>query len=602
MDPAKAGTRIMNVIARLRPSVSMEQARQQLAPISAQIAKEFPVSNAHVSPAVLSLRKQIYGTQQTGLLMLGGAVALLLLLACVNVFNLMFGHLSVRRGEFAIRALIGGERWRLARLQIVETGMLAVIGGVLGMIAMSSIVRALLALYARPGTPPIDVSLDLRVAAFGLFVTIAVAIMGGVIPAMRAQESGRENALRRVAAARVGGGSVERRVRTALVVAQIALAVTLLCASGVFLTSLRRLLETKPGFSPDNVWTGQLRLSPMRYKDVAARSSFVRESLARISAIPGVVAAGTTQTTFLPNQSMHSSAWVEGRTTDASNVEVFHIRHVTPGYFAALRAPVIEGRAIDDRDQAGTPMVCMVNARLAKTMWPNESAIGHRIKRNGPGSQWMTIVGVTGDVMDNGLGVGAEPTMWVAYMQQNTPTVRVSLVVRTSNDAPGFGREIERAIWSLDPAQAIDALGPLNGVLTQSTGDQRFQTILLASFAVLGLLLAMIGVYGVTAAAVTARTWEMGVRLALGATPGSVVMNMLRESGRRVAIGIASGLAQFLALGRFATSLLYETRLGDPRVLFVATAPLMLTAFAICYFQARRLGKVDPVSALRNDA
>src|SRR5262249_42153413 len=201
VDPARAGNRIMNVVARLRPGVSKEQARQELVAISAQIARDFPATQSHVTPVVMDLRQQIYGTKRAGLIMLAGAVALLMLLACVNVFNLMFGHLSVRRGEFAIRALIGGERWRLARLQIVETGVLALIGGVLGMLAMNWIVVVLLALYSRPGQPPIDAPLDLRVAVFGILVTLGVALLGGVVPAVRAQETNAENALRRVAAA-----------------------------------------------------------------------------------------------------------------------------------------------------------------------------------------------------------------------------------------------------------------------------------------------------------------------------------------------------------------------------------------------------------------
>jgi len=275
---------------------------------------------------------------------------------------------------------------------------------------------------------------------------------------------------------------------------------------------------------------------------------------------------------------------------------------VTPGYFATLHAPVVEGRAIDDRDQQGTTLVCMVNARLARQMWPTESAIGHRIRRNSSSAQWMTIVGITGDVMDNGLGVPPDSTLYVAYLQQNTGTARVSLVVRTANDAPSFRRDIERAIWSVDPAQPIDGLGPLTEVLAQSAGDQRFQTILLSAFALLGLLLAMVGVYGVTAAAVTARTWEMGVRMALGATSASVVLNMLSESAKRIGLGIVTGVALFFAIARMAANLLYQTSYSDPRILIAAILPLLLTALAICYWQARHLGKVNPVFALKNRA
>ena len=602
IDPARAGVRVMNGVGRLRTGLTFAQARQELAAISAQIARDFPASHSETKPLVIDLKEQIFGSQRPALLMLAGAVTLLLLLACVNVFNLTLGHLSVRSTEFAIRSVIGGGRWRLARLQLVETSLLAILGGALGIGVMNSVVRTLLALYTRRGQPPIAATLDWPVAAFGLVATLAVAIFSGVVPALRAQRSTNESGLARVSAGRVGGGLWEGRIRAALVVAQVALAVTLLCTSGVFLISLRRLLSTQPGFSPERVWSAQLRLSPLRYPDPRARARFVRQMLERISTIPGVVAAGTTQTTFLPNQSMQTLAWVEGRTVDAQHTESFHIRHVTPGYFAAMRAPVIEGRAIDDRDLMGAAPVCMVNARLGHQLWPKESALGHRIHRNSPNAPWMTIVGIAADVMDNGLGVQPDPTLYVPYFQQNTPTVRVSLLVRTANDAPAYARDIERAVWSVDPAQPLDGPGPLSSVLAQSTGDQRFQTVLLSSFALLGLVLAMIGVYGVTSAAVTARTWEMGVRMALGASSASVVLNMLWESARRIFIGAAVGVAVFLGLGRLVTSLLYSTSFADPRILTAATLPLLLTAFAICYLQARHLGKINPVSALRNGA
>ena len=242
-----------------------------------------------------------------------------------------------------------------------------------------------------------------------------------------------------------------------------------------------------------------------------------------------------------------------------------------------------------------------MNARLAQQFWPNESAIGHRIRRGGSNSPWMTVVGVAADVMDNGLGIQPAPTLYTAYYQRNTPTARVSLVVRMANDAPSHRRAIESAIWSVDPEQPVDALAPLPEVLEQSTGDQRFQTILLGLFALLGLMLAMIGVYGVTGAAVTARTWEMGVRMALGATAASVTLNMLAESGKRVLLGVAGGVALFFILGRLAAGLLYQTSVADPRILVAAILPLVVTALGICFLQARHLGKVDPVSALRNE-
>jgi putative ABC transport system permease protein len=375
--------------------------------------------------------------------------------------------------------------------------------------------------------------------------------------------------------------------------------VTLLCGASVFLASLQRLLATAPGFSAEGVLSMQMMLPPSRYADAPARATFVRQMLERVSALPGVVAAGTTQTTFLPNQSMQTSFFVEGRPVDGEHTETAHIRHITPGYFRALNVPTVEGRAVDDRDQMGQPAVCMVSARFAKQFWPNESALGHRVRRVGATAQWLTIVGVAADVMDAGLGVQQGPTLYVPYLQQNTPTARVSLLVRTAGDPIAIAKAVQQAIWAIDPLEPVDRVERLRDVLVDSTGDQQFRTVLLSAFALVGLALALVGIYGVTAAAVKARTWETGVRMALGASPVRVVLDMIAEAGRRVLAGTIGGVVLFVALNRLAGSLLDNTSTLEVRVLVLAVAPLVAAAMLVSFLQARQLASVSPVSALR---
>jgi hypothetical protein len=362
---------------------------------------------------------------------------------------------------------------------------------------------------------------------------------------------------------------------------------------------LQRVLASQPGFSPDGVVVAQVLPAPKRYADVVSRARLVDRIVGRISALPGVVATGTSQTTFLPNQSMQTSVYLEAQPQDADHAQPANMRHVMPGYFPALHVPIVAGRAIDDRDRAGTPMVAVVSAAFATAHWPVGSALGHRIRRTGATAQWLTIVGVAADVMDVGLGVQPGPTLYVPYQQQNTPTARVTLIVRTAVDTRAIIPQIERAVWAEDPLQPVDAIAPLEDVLAGSTGDRRFQTLVLVGFAAIGLTLALVGVYGVAVAAVKSRAREVGVRLALGATPTAIVADVVTRAAARVVTGVVAGVAVCLLAGRAIAQLLYQTPMWDPRVLALAVLPLMAAAVAITYRQARRLAATPPAVALR---
>jgi putative ABC transport system permease protein len=602
VNPARQSLRIMTSAGRLRPGVTAAHAQQELAAISEALAREFPASHTGMTPQVRDLQEQLLGDRRPALLTLAASVLLLLLLACANVLNLTLGHLTTRRSELAVRAAIGSGRWPLVRLQLVQTVLLASLGGAVGVALMAWSLPALLAVYTRAGQTPVDVAFDWRVLSFATLTVGGTALASGMWPALRAQRASVEGALTHVSSGRVGGGPWERRVRGTLVIAQVALAVTLLCGAGAFLISLQRLLATAPGFSADGVLSLQLMLAPTRYRDAAARASFVRQLLDRVSTLPGVVAAGTTQTTFQPNESMQTSLWIDGRPIDPEHTESAHIRHITPGYFQALHVPVVEGRAIDARDQMGETAVCMISARFAQRFWPRERAIGHRVRRISENAPWLTIVGVAADVMDAGLGVQQGPTIYLPYLQQNTATARVTLLVRAAGDPIAMANAVRQAIWAIDPLQPVDHVERLRDLLVDSTGDQQFRTLLLSAFAVVGLALALVGIYGVTAAAIKARTWETGVRLALGATRARVIAGMVGETSGQLLSGIFAGVALFLGAGRLAAGLLYNTSPMDPRVMAIAIAPLAIVSMLVSYVQARQLANVSPVAALRDSS
>jgi putative ABC transport system permease protein len=601
VDPAKQSLRIMAAAGRLRPRITVAQAERELAPLSAELAREFPASHGRMRPYIANLRDNLYGSQAPGVVALAGAVLLLLILASVNVMNLTLGHLAERRDEIAVRTMLGSSRWRLARLQIVETGILAAVGSALGLVIMSEWLPAILATYQTAGQTPIDAALDWRVAAFAALVTCGTALACGIYPALRADRAATPSGTLHGSRGRASAGLWERRLRTGLVIAQVALAVTLSAGAAAFAMSLARVLDAPPGFSSDHVLTAQLMLAPLRYRDVTARSRFVAGMLDRVAQIPGVTGAGTTQTTFLPNQSMQTMMFVDGLPVDADHLQPANIRHVTPGYFSVLRVPLVDGRPFDNRDQLGATPVCIVSASFAKEYWPAASAIGHQVRRNGSTAKWMTVVGVARDVMDAGLGVAAGPTLYVPYLQQNTATARVSLLVRTTGDPLAVARQVQQAVWAGDPAQPLDSIGRLADVLVESTGDRRFQTLVLAAFAIVGLTLALVGVYGVSVSAINARTREVGIRMALGASPRGAVAGMLSDAAWQVSIGVGAGLLLFVAIGRAAARLLYATSIDDPRILLGAALPLAAAAMSISYLQARRLAAISPLRALRDE-
>ena len=598
-DPSRQFLRNLLTAARLAPGRTESEARADILTIQQQIARDYPQSHGAFSLNFIDLRESLYGSYRPALLILAAAVISLLLIACTNVGNLTLCRVLDRRGEFALRASLGASRATILREQLTETAIVCVIGGAAGLLLTWWFLPALLAMYPAAIPADADVRIDVRVVLSMLAIVASAAVIAGLVPALRAGGSPALAVLAEASLRNIGGAR-ERRMRHLLVVAQVGLSLVLLGVSGVVLSSMQRLNHTDPGFETDGVLTLQLA-PPARYPDAPARAAFLDRVLARISEIPEVDAAGSTQSTFQLNTTMTTRAEIEGRPAEPGEVVQVNIRHVTPGYVDAMRVRVIEGRPIDSRDRLGTPMVAMVSRSFARRYWPDQNAVGQRLKRvisSGP-APWMTVVGVVGDVMDGGLGADLGPTLYVPYFQQNTATARISLTIRSKSDPLAIANTVRQAIWSVDPIQPIDQVIPLQHALDNSVAQPRFRSLLMGLFAAFGLALACLGVYSVAAYAARQRAREIGVRMALGADRRQVTRFLLRRSMPPILLGALLGLVATGLLMQRVTSLLYQPSAADAAYVAGALLVLLLCAVWASFVPAGRAARVSPSEAIR---
>jgi putative ABC transport system permease protein len=481
---------------------------------------------------------------------------------------------------------------------LTESAVLASVGTVVGILLAWWSVRTLVAI--DPDVLPRDVqpAISGRLAAMVGGALAAATVAAGLLPAWRAGLLPASSLLAQASVRQAGRG--DRRTREWMLGVQVASAVLLLSAAGVVAASFGRLTRVNPGFDPTRVLTLQLA-PPARLPDPQARALLVARILERVEQVPGVAAAGTTQTTWQPLSSMSSGVEIEGL-PETSDVQVFaNIRHVTPGYFTALRVPIEDGRPIDVRDKWGAAPVAMVSRSFADRFWPGQRAVGRKLRRKSPNAPWLTVVGVASDVMDCGLGSPIGPTFYVPYFQQNTATARVTLVVRTESDPVALGSAIQQAVWSADPQQPIDRVRTVEAALEESTAQPRFRAVVLSAFGLTGAVLACVGVYGVAAYAAGRRRRELGLRIALGADPSAVVRLLLRQSMRPVLVGLALGLAIGMVSARWLTSVLPAgERLGMPTMSVMAGILLGCSLLAT-WIPAARAARLAPMNALRLD-
>ncbi len=609
-DPRRArrGAGFMRLIARLRPGTTSREATQDLDAIVARLREAYPDTNAGRSGVRLEpLAELVVGNYRRMLLVLQAAVALVLLIACTNLANLLLARMAGRRPELSIRAALGARRRDLALQLLVETGVLAVLGGILGLGLAHGGVRLLLALGPARLPRAAEVGIDLPVLAFGLLLSVIAGLAIGLAPALQGSGRGLAEGVGGVGRGNTGGPG-RSRARAILVAAEVGLSLVLLVGAGLLIRTLQRLQETHPGFRADYLLAVQLSLPKSRYDTPAAIARYADEVSSRLSSLPGVTAASAASLNPLTRWRANISFLIEGgRDQDPRKAPLANFRAVAPGYFRTLEIPLLEGRDVEPRDTAESVPVALVSRTFAQRHLSAMNPLGTRLQIDDrEPRRTVEIVGVVGDVKFTGLDAEGGADIYVPYTQTTKETSVwlaniFCVAVRTRGEPALLAPMVRRELRAIDPDVAATALRPMEEAIDASLADRRFQTVLLQLFGGAALLLALAGIYAVTAFSVVERTREIGVRLSLGSTRGRILTLIARQSLVPVAVGLAAGAAAALALGRLISGLLYGVAANDASTLVAAAAALALFAAAACVVPALRATRIDPVRALRSD-
>jgi putative ABC transport system permease protein len=586
----------LGVLGRLRPGVTVAQAGADLKGIMAELERDFPQSNSNMSVATTGIRDAVVGDTRPALLVLLGASLLVLLIACANVAGMLLSRAVSRRQELAVRAALGAGRARLVRQMMTESLVLALGGGAIGLAVALWGTRALVASAGDRLPAASQVTVDSTVLLTALAVSIASGVVFGLIPALTASR-GIQLALKESGRGTSSGVS-RHRMRTALVTGQLALAVMLLVGAGLLVRSLIGLQKRDLGYSIESTLTFELMLVGDRYDSAAAQDQFFDALYTRLEALPGVVAVGGSGNIPLRGGAMASLA-IDGRPQPEGRLPEVGYQPVSDNLFKAMGVPLKRGRRFGPQDRQDAPPVVILSESLARAFWPNGDPIGARVRLGpNPSDPWMTVVGIVGDVR---MGVDGEsrPTAYVSGRQDHWGGM--SIVMRTTTDPMSMLPSVRREVRAIDPTIPVSEASSMKQVRAQGLTDRRLPMQLMAAFALLALVLAAVGVYGVMAYSVAARTREIGVRVALGAQPRNVFGMVVRQGMGAAAAGLTLGLLSAAALGRVLTSLLYGVKPTDV-LTFVGVAGVLLgVVLAACLVPARRAVRVDPLEALRSE-
>jgi putative ABC transport system permease protein len=586
-------------LARLREGVTFEQATSDMVSIAAQLEKEFPPRNANWSVTLVPVHEQMVDQIRPALLVLAGAVLLVLLIACVNVANLLLARSTVRQRELGLRTALGAGRGRLLRQMLTESLLLSFVGGIAGLALAFAFHRGLLALVAnRIPVPRLEqVALDLPVLAFTFALAVGTGLLFGLIPALLAAASAND-ALRE--GGRHGASPRSRRALGALVIAEVALSLVLLAGAGLLIRSFLRLQSVSPGFDASGVLTARVQLPGARYNDSRRSSAFFTETVSRIRALPGVQSAAAVSFLPLAGPGIGTSFYRADRPQPAAGeAPTTEVRPVTPEFFRTMRVPILSGRDFNDSDTADAPLVAIVGEALARQHLSGEHPIGKRLHVNIGTVDGMNveIVGVVGNVKMTSLDTEARPAVFLPHTQLSIGLM--TYVVRTDITPMSLVNSVAASVHALDPELPLADVRTLDDVVDATLARPRTVSVLLTTFALMALILAGVGVYGVMAYSVSQRTQEIGVRMALGATTRSVFRLVLGQALRLVAIGVVVGLIAAGLLTRVLESLLYDTEPLDPWTFVVTATVLVAVATIACYLPARRGTRIAPVEALR---
>ncbi len=594
-NTAQRDMRFMLAAGHLKPGVGLAKAQAEAGIIANQLAQAYPKENTGRGAKVADLRDLAIGDMRQTLLILFGAVAVILLIACANLANLLLARSLTRQKEIAVRAALGAGRWRLIRQLLTETTLMGLLGGVGGMLLAQWGVYALLKLpqnFVRSD----DVRLDGPVLLFALAASVVTGWLFGLAPALQLAKPDLHAMLKE--GGRSGGeGGKWNRVRSVFVIAQIALSLLLLIFGGLLIRSFDKLLQVNPGFKPEKLLTLEYRLPRNKYSQSEAQWNFHRQVVARVAQVPGVTSASLVRgLPFSGNGGTSAVIFPDRDLPQKGKEPQVQFNTAMPDYFATMGIPFIGGRLFDDRDQLNTPPVFLINQTMARRYWPNQDPIGKQIKMV-EGDVTGTVIGIVGDAKHYFLEEEARPQMYAAYSQQ--PGIFATLVVRTSGEPMSLAEPIRQAVWKVDNDQPMWKIRTVEFLLDRGVADKRFVMALMSIFAALALVLAVIGLYGVLSYMVRQRTQEIGVRMALGAQSRDILGMVLRNGMRLVLIGVALGLVAAWTLTRLMGNLLYGVSATDAFT-FTALALLMIVvALVACYVPAQRATKVDPMVALR---
>jgi putative ABC transport system permease protein len=587
------GTNYLLPVGRLRPGVTLSQARADLDGILQQIQREVPGSEQKRTGQLQSLQEWQVGNVGRTLWTLVGAVGLILLIACANLANLLLARATVRQREMAVRASMGATPTRLVRQLLAESALLGVLGGVLGLALALAALRLVSALEAGWLPRAGEIHADSQVFLFALLAALLSVLFSGLLPAERGARVDLQEAMRQ--GDRSGASAPGQKLRRIVVIAEIAMSLALLIGSGLLIRSFSRLLANPPGFEPDGIVAARLQLPAASYSSPAALLSFCDRLLMRVRSLPGVVAAGVGDTLPFGGVSVNGDLAIDGRNPEPGQAITAEKRVVSAGYFGALRVPLLKGRLFDDRDH-GPAKVVLVNENLARFAWPHEDAIGKRLSWDG-GASWMTVVGVVGNIHVAALDERPTLDTYVPYTQ--SPTSGLFVVVRSDRDPRLLASPLRSEVLAIDPNQPISSIDLLSDLVKRSFAGRRFQMLLVGSFALFALLLASLGIYGVMSYTLARRTPEIGIRIALGAGYREVLRLLLSSALATTAAGVFGGIAMALALGRFLEAVLYGTASYDLGVFVVATVAISAVALLASLVPALRALRIDPSIALR---
>ena len=603
----------LRAVGRLKPGVSMEQAQSDMNSVAAQLAQAFPKSNAHHSVNVGPLAQVIVGDVRPALLVLLGAVAFVLLIACANVANLLLARSATRRREMAIRAALGASQGRMMRQVMTEGVLMALAGGALGLLIAHWGTRAVLA--AIPGGLPRmeDIGVDGWVLAFTLAVSVATGVIFALAPAIQMSRLDLQSTLREGSRGSTGG---QHRLRSALMVAEVAASLVLLIGAGLMLKTMWRLSEVSPGFNPRNMLKFSVGLSPANRSNADRIRNAYRDLNQTILSLPGVQAAGEVDDVPLSGSDSEMPFWVSGRPRPSSQAEMLWalLYNVTPGYLRAMDIPLLRGRFVGDADTKGSAAVAVIDEVMAKGLFPHQDPVGQSIRIAvpdgfGPGlDRPIEIVGVVGHVKHFGLDSDASskiqyqiylPLVQLPDQLMPLEAQNMTMMVRTSVDPLSLVSAVRRRVSERDSDEPVFDVQTMEKIISSSVAGRRFSMLLFGIFAGLALLLASVGIYGVISYTATQRTHEIGIRIALGAKRADVVRMVVGHGLRLSLVGIGAGLAAALALTRLMSSMLYDVRPTDFMTFAAVSTLLAGVAVLASYVPARRATRVDPIVALR---